>query len=119
MFILNAAPQRRVGRHGLFLARDAPDIRVLRVRAVPASRYAHAGYSLPPLQADLPAAQVQIAARACDPLARRANQQKPVQSRAQKYSASPATQINRITPAISSTKGALATSRTRGEMRWT
>jgi hypothetical protein len=71
------------------------------------------------LPADLPAAQGQSAARGCDPLARRANQQKPVQPRAQKYSASRVTQINAITPGISSTKGALATSRTRGEMRWT
>ena len=44
---------------------------------------------------------------------------KPVQSLRKKYSASRATQINAITPRISSTKGALATSRTRGEMRWT
>src|SRR5438874_2370734 len=71
------------------------------------------------LLADLPAAQAQIAARGCDPLARRANHPKAVQPRAKKYSASRATQINPITPRISSTKGALATSRTRGEMRWT
>jgi hypothetical protein len=71
------------------------------------------------LPADLPEAQGQTAARGCDQLARRANQQKAVQPRAQKYSASRATQISPITPRISSTKGALATSRTRGEMRWT
>ena len=44
---------------------------------------------------------------------------KPVQSLREKYSASRATQITPITPRISSTQGALATSRTRGEMRWT
>ena len=44
---------------------------------------------------------------------------KPVQPSSKKYSASRATQINPITPRISPTKGALATSRTRGEMRWT
>jgi hypothetical protein len=37
------------------------------------------------LPADLPAAQGQSAARGCDPLARRANQQKPVQPPLQKY----------------------------------
>jgi hypothetical protein len=54
---------------------------------IPASRFAHAGYSLPRLPADLPAAQAQVAARGCDPLARRANQQKPVQPLSKKYSA--------------------------------
>ena len=40
------------------------------------------------LPADLPAAQGQSAARGCDPLARRANQQKAVQPLHKKYSAS-------------------------------
>jgi hypothetical protein len=76
---------------------------------------------MPPglLPADLPEAQVRLLLAGCDQLARRANQQNSVQPISKKYSASRAAQISPITPPVSSTKGALATSRTRGEMRWT
>ena len=58
--------------------------------------------------------------RGCDKLARRANQSKPVQPSAQKYSAFVLTQISRITPSVSrQMRGASRSSRTRGEMRWT
>ena len=74
------------------------------------------GYLLP---ADLPPAQAQIAARGMRPIGTTGKSVKPVQSLRKKYSASRATQITPITPRVSSTQGALATSRTRGEMRWT
>ena len=76
----------------------------------------HPGYLLP---ADLPGAQAQITARGMRPIGTTGKSLKPVQSSSKKYSASRATQITSITPRISSTQGALATSRTRGEMRWT
>src|SRR4029453_6325668 len=50
---------------------------------------------------DLPGAQAQFHAAACDKLARRANQSKPVQPLLQKYFASAETQISRITPPVS------------------
>ena len=93
------------------------DIREFALSArFPHIAFAHAGYLLP---ADLPEAQGQSAARGMRPIGTTGKSVKPVQSHRKKYSASRATQINAITPRISSTKGALATSRTRGEMRWT
>jgi hypothetical protein len=74
------------------------------------------GYLLP---ADLPAAQAQISVRSMRPIGTTGKSVKPVQPLRKKYSASRTTQITPITPRISSTQGALATSRTRGEMRWT
>ena len=74
---------------------------------------------LAPLPADLLQAQAQIAACGMRPIGTTGKSVKPVQPSSKKYSASRATQITAITPRISSTQGALATSRTRGEMRWT
>ena len=68
---------------------------------------------------DLPAAQAQIAARGVRPIGTTGKSVKPVQPLHKKFSASRETQITPITPRISSTQGALATSRTRGERRWT
>ena len=53
------------------------------------------------LRTDLPGAQAQLHAAACDKLARRANQSKPVQPFAQKYSAFVLAQIIGITPPVS------------------
>ena len=53
------------------------------------------------LRTDLPYAQAQLDAAACDMMARRANHQKPVESLARKYSAFVLTQISRITLPVS------------------
>ena len=55
-----------------------------------------------------------------DKLIRRANQQKPVQSAFEKYSAYPVGQISATTPRVSPDKrDGSRSSRTRGRMRWT
>jgi hypothetical protein len=62
---------------------------------------------------------VQIAAQSLRSIGTTGKSPKPVQPLSKEFSASRAGQITAITPRISSTQGALATSRTRGEMRWT